>query len=66
MSPSASAGMEIEELKRRMKANGIENAHQLAAKLGVTSSTAWRWLKDKTTITIGMAALIRQLLPKAK
>ena len=58
--------MELEELKRRMKANGIENGNQLAAKLGVTRSTTSRWLKKDTTITIGMAALIRQLLPKTK
>ena len=58
--------MTTDELKRRMKANSIPNSNQLAAKLGITTSTAWRWLNDKTTITIGMAALIRQLLPKLK
>ena len=56
--------MEIEELKRRMEANGIKNATQLAAKLGVQRSTTSRWLNKDTTITIGMAALIRLKLPK--
>ncbi len=58
--------MELRELKRRMEANGIENGNQLALKLGVQASTTHRWLNAKTTITIGMAALIRQTLPKTK
>ena len=62
--------MNPDELRKRMVANGIPSGNQLATKLGVNQATVSRWLTadddKRTTITIGMAALIRQKLPKTK
>ena len=56
--------MSHDELIRRMNANGVTNGIELAAKVGVSQPTASRWINNKVTIGIGMAALIRQHLPK--
>ena len=64
MSPAPSTGMTPDELQRRMDANKVADRHELAAMIGINQTTVWRWLSGKTAITIGMAALIRQTLPK--
>ena len=56
--------MDTVELLQRMKANGVKNGRELSAKIGVSEATASRWINDKSTITIGMAALVRICLPK--
>ena len=66
MSPAPSKGMETDELAKRMKANGVKNGRVLSIRVGVSEATASRWINGKSTITIGMATLIRQKLPKLR
>lgn len=62
--PPRRIGMTVDQLIDLMEANGIENANQLALKLNVHRSVAWKWINDKSKITLGTAAMIRAALPK--
>jgi hypothetical protein len=55
--------MTVAELNERMAVYGITDGVQLAARLGVSPVTTWRWLKNKAGINPGWTALIRQKLP---
>lgn len=56
--------MTPDELRELMTANGIENANQLAAKMGLRQATVWRWLAGQRKIDRYAEALIRDFLTK--
>lgn len=62
--PNTPVGMSKEELAAWMAANGVENANQLAIKLGVSRTTTLRWLKGHRRIDIAAAALVKSVLKK--
>ena len=66
MSPSPPAGMTVDTLKRRMKANGVKSGYALAKMIGMNPSTTSRWLRGLVPIDVRAAALIREKLPKPK
>lgn len=64
--PNTPVGMTPKELADLMEANGITTSTELAARLGVNQSTAWRWLNGERRIDRAAAALIRSILPSAE
>jgi transcriptional regulator with XRE-family HTH domain len=60
------ATMTPRQLRTRMEANGVPTAYALAKLLGVSQSTAWRWLNGKRGVSVFASALVREKLPKDK
>ena len=64
--PNTPKAMTPDELRTLMDANGVANASQLAAQIGVHRNTVSRWLNGQRRIDKAAAALIFTVLKKPK